>query len=37
MGKAAAERARVFETSTVVGRIERVYAEVLSERNAAVA
>jgi glycosyltransferase involved in cell wall biosynthesis len=33
MGRAAAERSRTFATSTVVRRIERVYAEVLAERS----
>jgi glycosyltransferase involved in cell wall biosynthesis len=37
MGRSAAERAREFETSTVVGRIERVYAEVVAERSEVVA
>jgi hypothetical protein len=37
MGRAAAERARVFETSAVVHRIARVYADLVAERTGAVA
>jgi starch synthase len=37
MGRAAADRAREFETSTVVRRILRVYAEVRAERSEAIA